>query len=141
METFKQIILLPYNYYCNRTTGEVVSRINDLSTVREMISKVAYTLFIDLPLTLFSFIFLMLVSSKLFVVALIMLILYVINILIFKPLFNKYINMIQIKKADVTSYMVESISGFETVKGINIEHRIINKFEDKYVRLLKIKKV
>ena len=137
METFKQIILLPYNYYCNRTTGEVVSRINDLSTVREMISKVAYTLFIDLPLTLFSFIFLMLVSSKLFVVALIMLILYVINILIFKPLFNKYINMIQIKKADVTSYMVESISGFETVKGINIEHRIINKFEDKYVRLLK----
>lgn len=53
METFKQIILLPYNY-CNRTTGEVVSRINDLSTVREMISKVAYTLFIDLPLTLFS---------------------------------------------------------------------------------------
>ena len=29
--------------------------------------------------------------------------------------------------------MVESISGFETVKGINIEHRIINKFEDKYV--------
>ena len=137
METFKQIILLPYNYYCNRTTGEVVSRINDLSTVREMISKIAYTLFIDLPLTLFSFVFLLFVSPKLFVVALILLVLYIFNILIFKPIFNKYINSIQEKKADVTSYMVESISGFETIKGINIEDKIISKFESKYVELLK----
>ena len=137
METFKQIILLPYNYYCNRTTGEVVSRINDLSTVREMISKVAYTLFIDLPLTLFSFIFLMFVSPKLFLVAFILLVLYILNILIFKPIFNRYIQKIQASKADVTSYMVESIGGFETVKGINIENQIITKFEYKYVQLLK----
>ena len=35
------------------------------------------------------------------------------------------------------SYMVESVSGFETVKGINIESNIIDKFEKKYVNLLK----
>ncbi len=137
METFKQIILLPYHYYCNRTTGEIVSRINDLGAIREMISKVAYTMFIDLPLTLFSFVFLVFVSPTLFVVAFILLILYIINILIFKPYFNRYINEIQTKKATVTSYMVESISGFETIKGMNLESKIINKFENKYVQLLK----
>ncbi len=137
METFKQIILLPYNYYCNRTTGEVISRINDLGTVREMISKVAYTLFIDLPLTLLSFVFLIFISTSLFIVALILLILYIINILVFKSIFSNYINKIQIKKAEVTSYMVESISGFETVKGINIETKVISKLENKYVQLLK----
>ena len=137
METFKQIILLPYNYYCNRTTGEVISRINDLGTVREMISKVASTLFIDLPLTLLSFVFLIFISTSLFIVALILLILYIINILVFKSIFSNYINKIQIKKAEVTSYMVESISGFETVKGINIETKVISKLENKYVQLLK----
>ncbi|MFA5603292.1 MAG: peptidase domain-containing ABC transporter [Bacilli bacterium] len=136
IETFKQVILLPYNYYCNRTTGEIVSRINDLSTVREMISKVAYTLLIDLPLTTVSFILLIFISPKLFVVAVIILILYILNIIIFKPLFNKYINSIQTKKALVTSYMVESISGFETIKGINIENKTINNFETKYFGLL-----
>lgn len=137
METFKQIILLPYNYYCNRTTGEVISRINDLGTVREMISKIAYTFFIDLPLTLLSFVFLIFISTPLFIVALILLILYIINILVFKSIFSNYINKIQIKKAEVTSYMVESISGFETVKGINIETKVISKLENKYVQLLK----
>lgn len=140
-QTFKQIILLPYNYYCNRSTGEIISRINDLNAVREVISKVAYTLFIDLPLTLFAFLFLLFVSSKLFLIAFLLLLFYILNVIIFRPLFKKYINLIQEKKGEVTSYMVESISGFETVKGANIEEKVIKKFEYKYAQLLvKLKK-
>ena len=137
IDTFKQIILLPYHYYCNRTTGEIVSRINDLSKVREMITKVAHTLFIDLPLTTFAIIILFLINFKLTFISLILLGLYIINIIVFKPLLNKYIQNIQAQRAAVTSYMVESISGFETVKGIKIEEKIIDKFEKKYVNFLK----
>ena len=135
-DTFKQIISLPYRYYCNRTTGEIIERINDLRIIRDMISKVAISIFIDFPISLCAFIGLYFLNQQLFLIALIILILLIINLIIFKPLLFKYINKYQDDKSKVTSYMVESISGFETIKGLGIEYNIINQFEQKQVKLL-----
>ena len=38
--TFRQLLLLPYLYYKNRTTGEVVSRFKDLMNIKNFILKV-----------------------------------------------------------------------------------------------------
>lgn len=137
LDIYNKIIKLPYCYYKNRTTGDVLSRINDLDNVREMISKVSLSLFVDLPLTIISLIVLYLVNSTLFMIGLAILFLYFIIIILFRGLFNDYIKKIQIKKSESTSYMIESISGFETVKGIHLENSVIDKFEKKYVKLLK----
>ena len=137
IDTFNKIINLPYNYYQGKATGDILSRLNDLDNVRDMISKVALSLFIDLPLTLISLIILYIINSTLFIVGLIILVLYFIIIILFRGAFNDYIVKIKQKKSEYTSYMIESISGFETVKGINLENRVINKFEKKYVKFLK----
>ena len=137
MDIFEKIIKLPYNYYQNRTTGDVISRINDLESIREMISKVALSIFVDLPLTLISLIVLYFINKNLYIIGLIILVLYFIIISIFRKTFNEYIKKIQIKKGESTSLMVESISGFETVKGMHIESNIKDKFEKKYVKYLK----
>ncbi len=134
--TFKQIIQLPYIYYCNRTTGEVISRINDLTSVNQVISKVFYSIFIDLPLALFVLFILASINLKLFGIVLILLTLYIINIIIFKPINKHYIKSIQEKRALVSSYMVEGISNFETIKALNLENKIITKFEKLYLKLL-----
>ena len=134
---FKNIIKLPYSYYKNKSTGDIVSRINDLNTVRDMISKVALSIFVDLPLTLVSLVILYFINSKLFFIGLIILILYFVIIVLYRGIFNDYIKKIQSKKGEVSSFMVESISGFETVKGLHLENNIIDKFEKKYVKLLK----
>lgn len=137
LDIFGKIIELPYNYYQNRTTGDIISRINDLESVRDMISKVSLSIFVDLPLTLVSLIVLYFINSTLFIIGLIILVLYFIIIIIFRRIFNNYIKNIQIKKGEATSIMVESISGFETIKGMHIESNIKNKFEKKYVKYLK----
>ena len=137
LDIYNKIIKLPYCYYKNRTTGDIISRMNDLNNVREMISKVALSLFVDLPLTIMSLIVLFLINRTLFMIGIAILILYFIIIVLFRGCFNDYIKKIQIKKSESTSYMVESISGFETVKGIHLESSIIDKFEKKYVKLLK----
>lgn len=136
LNTFEKIILLPYCYYRNRTTGEILSRINDLTTVREIISKVSLVLFIDFPLTLISLVFLFIINKYLFFISFIVLILYVLILIIFKSKFIKSINMIQEQKSLYTSYMIESISGFETVKGIHKESYINTSFENKYKKYL-----
>ena len=130
--TFKQIINLPYRYYKNNTTGEIISKINDLEAVRQVIAKVALSLFIDLPLTILSLIIMYILNSTLFFISLIIMLLYLLIIIIFRNKFNELIDETILNKSLVTSYMVESINGYETLKGCNIENKIISNFEDKY---------
>ena len=137
MDTYKKIILLPYNYYHSRTTGDIISRMNDLSNVRNIISKAIITLFIDLPLTIVSLIALYLINNKLFFISFIILILYILIIVMFKNITNKSIRKIQVNRSDTSSYMIESIRGFETIKGLGIYKKVIRNFEKKYVSLLK----
>ena len=136
LDVFNKIIKLPYNYYQNKTTGDVITRINDLESVREMISKVALSIFVDLPLTLVSLIILYFINHTLFKIGIVILVLYLLIIVIFKRIFNDYIKKIQAKRGSTVSLMVESISGFETIKGIHIEDKIKDKFEKKYVDYL-----
>ena len=137
LDIYKSIIKLPYYYYKNRTTGDMISRINDLDNVRDMISKVALSLFVDIPLTLVSLIVLYFLNHILFSIGLTILVLYLIIIILFRRRFNDYIKKIQVEKSETTSFMVESIGGFETVKNMKIEDNIIDKFESKYIKLLK----
>ena len=44
LSTYSKIILLPYSYYKNKTTSEVLSRINDLSYIKNFISKFIVTI-------------------------------------------------------------------------------------------------
>lgn len=137
LDTFNKIIKLPYNYYHDKRVGDILSRINDLDNVRDMISKVALSLFIDLPLAVVSLIILYMINNILFIIGVVILILYFILIILFRWSFNDYIDKIKIKKSETTSYMIETISGFETIKGSHLEEEAGVKFEKKYVKFLK----
>ncbi|MDD4035896.1 MAG: peptidase domain-containing ABC transporter [Bacilli bacterium] len=132
INVFKHIITLPYSYYKNRTTGEIISRINDLSQIKEMISKLFLTLFIDIILVLFGGLFLYLINQTLFLLAIIIGILYLLITFIFYPLFDKYLHISKKLETNISSYLVESINNFETIKGINMETTICDNFELKY---------
>ena len=69
-------------------------------------------------------------------IALIIMFLYFIIICIFKKIIEKYIFDLQHEKSIITSNMVESISGFETIKGLKIKKYIYSKFEMKYLNFL-----
>ena len=82
-DTFKQVINLPYCYYKNNTTGEIISKINDLEVVRQVISKVAISIFIDLPLTILAIVIMYVISPVLALVSLIIMLLYFLVIVLF----------------------------------------------------------
>lgn len=137
LDTYDSVLSLPYHYYRNRTTGDIISRMNDLANVKDIISKIFLIIIIDLPLTFLSLIFLIIINDRLFLIALVVLVLYFILIIIFRKILEHYISNLQKNKADITSYMVETISGFETIKGLKIKDYILSKFEKKYVNFLK----
>ncbi len=136
LDAFRRIISLPYHYYHNRTSGEIISKINDLGNSRDVISKICVCLFIDLPIVVISSIFLIKMNFTLFIITFIIFVLYLFLSFVYNKIYTKYIYDIKNKKEQINSFMFESINGFETVKGINIEGKIIDKFNRKYTSLL-----
>ena len=137
VDNFSKIIKLPYHYYHNRTTGEVISKFNDLSSLRDIISKLFLCFFIDMPLTIVTLIIMYKINKSLTLISILIALLHFIIILISKNKYKEIINQVQIAKSNVNSYMVESLHSYETVKGLHIENKINDNFEKKYVNLLK----
>ena len=136
LKTFKKILLLPYNYYKNKTTGEMISRINDLATVKNLLSKVILTVLLDIIISLVCSILLFNISKKMFTLTVIIILEYLFIYYFFRPIVKKYINILQENNAQINSTLVENISGFETIKNLNIEEEIKKKTEKLYVSSL-----
>lgn len=134
-DIFNKIILLPYHYYRNHTTGDITSRISDLKIVKDTISKIIVNVITLIPLIIASSIFLCKISKQLFLVALIMMLMYILIIIIFKSKYDKLILKLQDESATTNSYLVESISGFETIKSLSIENEINQQLNNKYFNL------
>ncbi len=132
INVYNHILSLPYLYYKNRTTGEIVSRINDLITIRNVISKFIVTCFIDLLLILGSFTILFILNVSLALITLLTFIIISILIIVFNSLLKRVIQETKETGALVNSYLVESISGIETIKSQNITSFIKDKFLLKY---------
>ena len=137
LDIFSKILSLPYGYYRNKTTGEIITRYTELSKIRETISKVLLTLFLDLPLCITSLIIMYFLNSKLTMISLIAVLLYTVIVIAYNRILNDIILEAQIKKAEMNTVLIESINGFETIKGLNLYDYIKLKFENKYIKYLK----
>ena len=135
-ESFSHIINLPYDYFKNKTTGEITSRISDLNYIKEVVSKATLTIFVDMLLFICASILLFSINKTLFLITLIIFILYIITVVIFSPIFKRKIAEVQESQAIVNSHIIESINGFESIKGLNLQSNIINKLEYKYIKFL-----
>lgn len=132
MDIYHHLLSLPYLYYKNRTTGEIVSRIQDLENVKEFIGKIFITCFVDSFLVIFSFMVLINLSSKLtFILTVAVIIMILLIILVWKIIYP-YLKKIREKNAIVNSYLVESITGIETIRSFGLENYTFNKFSKKY---------
>ena len=137
-EVYRKVIHFPYIYYCNRTTGEIISRITDLEQVKTFISKIIVILFSNIPLIVISLIVMFSLSLNLTIYTLLFLILYGIIVVAFRSPLKYKIKDYQISREQNTSFLVESINSYECIKGINVENQMISKFKSLYYKYLKI---
>ena len=130
--TYKQILLLPYLYYKNRTTGEVVSRFKDLNVIRTFFGNFFCTLSTDF---LSAFIFLYFMSRYHFkmtcVVFLFSLFSFLFDVLMI-PYKKKQIRLISEYQDRTNSYIIQGTNNVDTIKGFHLEKRLIDKFSLHY---------
>lgn len=136
LSTFSRVILLPYRYYKNRTTSEVLSRISDLSSIKNFVSKVIVVVLLDLLFFVMASIVILSISIKIYFVLVIISLLYFIILVIFSPFIKKYTIYNQENLAYVNNFIVENVNAFETVKGLNIESDVIFDFDRVYSKMM-----
>lgn len=136
MDISNKILSLPYRYYRNHTTGDIITRIRESSIIKESLCKWLLVLIIDIPLMIISIIFIYLINSTLALLSIISFLLFMILLKFFQNPIEDSIEECQEANSELTSIEIESISAFETIKGIDIELFAKRKIEKSLVNFL-----
>lgn len=134
---FKHLFQLYYSYFETRQVGNIAARVRELDRIREFITNKSVSVLID---AFFSVVFLAIMfvySPKLTFISLGFLsIIAIIYVLITPELRERLEEKFQMG-ANSNSYLVESITGVQTVKSLAIEGSMFKKWEDKLGKYLK----
>lgn len=123
---YNHIIDLPVLDVIQRNTGDYMSRFNDISEIRDLISGVVVTLTMDSFMTLAVGIILFLESNILFLISVIIIFVNSIIFFHFKKPIKKANTKAMEKEAVFQSFFKESIDGIETLKVLGAE-RVVKK--------------
>jgi subfamily B ATP-binding cassette protein HlyB/CyaB len=134
---FKHLIALPISYFEARRTGDSVARVRELENIRSFITGSALTLVIDF---FFTFVFLAvmaLYSLPLTGIVLASFPFYIAISVLITPLFRQQLNEKFNRGAENQAFLVESITGVETLKALAVEPQMRRRWEEQlagYVR-------
>lgn len=134
---YRHVLELPMNFFGSRKVGEIVSRFNDASKVRDAISGATLTIMIDTLMAVAGAIILYMQNAKMFGIAMIMVIIYSVIVLTFHKGFDKWNRTQMEDNAQLTSYLVESLNGIQTIKVFNAERKANRETEGRFVKLLR----
>ena len=134
-EIYNHIIRLPYLYFKNRTKGDIITRLNDVFKIRDLISKLFVTIFIDLIFIIIILGFIFSINFKIGIITLMISMIYILIVIFFNNILTKKIKSLKEKEVLVNNHLIESISSIETIKGMVIEDMLDEKLEFKYSNL------
>lgn len=126
---FRHLLALPIPYFQVRRVGDSVARVRELENIRSFLTGNAITLVLDI---LFSFVFLAVMfwySSLLTLIVVISIPLYLMISMLFTPILRSRLDEKFNRGAENQSFLVETISGIDTIKSMAVEPRWIVKWE------------
>jgi subfamily B ATP-binding cassette protein HlyB/CyaB len=134
---FRHLLALPIAYFEARRTGDSVARVRELENIRSFLTGSALTLVIDL---FFTFVFLLVMafySLPLTGIVLLSLPVYAGISVLVTPVFRQCLNEKFNRGAENQAFLVESVTGIETVKALAVEPQMERRWEEQlaaYVR-------
>ena len=137
-EIICRLFFLPYSYYKNRTTGEMISRFNDLDSLKELILDLTLNSLVNVLMFLGSTLLMLFISKKVFFFTLVLLMIYLIITIIVYKFYDKNVRLMQEEKGAYNSLLIESIEALETIYNLNIKGKFQNKIHTYYTNLLTV---
>ncbi|WP_035571005.1 peptidase domain-containing ABC transporter [Halonatronum saccharophilum] len=134
---YQHVLELPMSFFDSRKVGEILSRLNDASKIRDAISGATISVMLDTLMILVGGIILYIQSSTLFWVSAVIIPFYIAVVWSFNKPFRRIHRKEMEEAADVQSYLVESVSGVATIKAFNAEREANLETESRFIKFIK----
>ena len=127
---FDHLLKLPLSYFQARRTGESIARVRELENIRNFITGSSLTLVIDLFFTFVFFAVMYVFSPTLTWIVLSSIPFYVLLSILVTPVLRRRIEEKFQRGAVNQAFLVESVSGVETLKAMAVEPQMQRRWED-----------
>lgn len=127
---FRHLFHLPFVYFESRKVGNIIARVRELDQIREFITNKSVSVLIDLFFSTVFLVVMFVYSRILTCIVLVIVALIGILYLIFTPELRSRLESKFQMGAQSNSYLVESVTGVQTVKSLSIEGMMQKKWND-----------
>ena len=135
-EIIDHLLRLPLRYFERRPVGEISTRVNELEKIRQFLTGTALTVVLDCIFSVLYVLVMLAYSPLLTAVSLAIIPVFIGLTLIFSPTIRRQLRTKAERNAETQSYLVEVLTGIQTVKAQNIELRSRWKWQERYARYI-----
>jgi len=136
-QLFRHVLALPLAYFEARRVGDTVARVRELEHIRQFLTSHSVTVVLDLVFTVVFLAVMWFYSPILTLIVMASLPLYALLSVVITPAIRARLNEKFNRGAENQSFLVEAISGIQTVKALAVEPPLLRKWEEQlagYVR-------
>ena len=136
-QLFRHVLALPLAYFEARRVGDTVARVRELEHIRQFLTSHSVTVVLDVLFTVVFLAVMWFYSPLLTLVVMASLPLYAILSVAITPMIRARLHEKFNRGAENQSFLVEAISGIQTVKALAVEPPLLRKWEEQlagYVR-------
>ena len=136
-EIIDRLMRLPLRYFEKRPVGELASRINELENIRSFLTGTALTVILDAVFSIVYLLVMWLYSWQLTLVILGTIPVFIGVTMLFAPIARQQLRAKAEQNSQAQTYLMEVLSGIQTVKAQNIESRSRKQWQKRYARYVK----
>ncbi|HPJ96644.1 MAG TPA: type I secretion system permease/ATPase [Syntrophales bacterium] len=128
-KVYRHLLSLPFRYFEVRKVGNIIARVRELENLRQFMTNISLTVLLD---TVFSVVFIVIMavySARLTFIVLGFILAIGLISFFATPMINVRLNDKFHKGAVAQSFLVESITGIQTVKSLAIEGKMVKDWE------------
>jgi len=138
LEFGRQILRLPLSYYEARRSGEIVSRLRDISQINQLVASLIITLPSQFFIAVISFSFMVFYSWKLTVVAVFIAMMMSISTIVFQPTLRQKTRELLVQEAETQGVLVETFKGALTLKTTTSRPQFWDELQSRFSRLANV---
>ena len=127
---FSRLFRLPTRYFESRPTGVIAARLHGIESIREFITGAGVTLILDLPFLLIFMGIMFYYSVALTLITLTIIAIIATMSFFMAPLFQERLNQQFMLGARNQAFLTEYVAGIETVKSLQMEPQLINRYSE-----------
>jgi ATP-binding cassette, subfamily B, bacterial HlyB/CyaB len=135
---FKHTMSLPFSFFAKRKAGDILARFEENHTIRMFLTESTVTTVLNLLMVFIYFTIMFLYNVKMTLVLIAFVLPIMALTVLVTPKLKNYAREVFTASTDAKAFLMETLGGVETIKGMGIERPVRLKWEKKYAKALEV---